>query len=67
MVRKAPPASPTAPPPRRVQGDWVTRFLTRMRDTGRTRFDTTEGAETDWLRHIDDLAAMTLFPLAESW
>ena len=50
-----------------MQGDWVTRFLSHFRDTGQSRFDTTEAAEEDWLQHVDEVAAMTLFPLADSW
>ena len=50
-----------------LQGDWVTRFLSHFRDTGQSRFDTTEAAEEDWLQHVDEVAAMTLFPLADSW
>ncbi len=50
-----------------LQGDWVVRFLTDMRDRGVTRFETTAAAENAWGRIMRELAGRSLFPRANSW
>jgi len=50
-----------------LQGDWVVEFLTHLRDAGVSRFDTTAQAERIWKTHVEEIGAMTLFPLADSW
>ncbi len=50
-----------------LQGDWVVDFLTHMRDAGVRRFDATRAAEAAWKAHVEQVGAMTLFPLADSW
>ncbi len=50
-----------------LQGDWVVECLKHMRDMGVTRFETTAVAETAWKEHVEQIGAMTLFPLADSW
>lgn len=50
-----------------LQGDWVVDFLTHMRDAGVRRFDATPAAEAAWKAHVEQVGAMTLFPLADSW
>jgi len=50
-----------------VQGDWVVRFLEHLRTGGWSRFEAEPDAHAAWARHIDEIAAMTLFPRADSW
>lgn len=50
-----------------VQGDWVIRFLGHLREFGRTGFEAEPETHEAWGRHIDEIAAMTLFPKADSW
>ncbi len=50
-----------------LQGDWVVEFLTHLRDAGVSRFDTTPAAEEAWKAHVEEVSALTLFPLADSW
>lgn len=50
-----------------LQGDWVVRCLSELRDKGVTRFEATESAERVWGGIVETLASMTLFPLADSW
>ncbi|MFZ5683363.1 MAG: flavin-containing monooxygenase [Pseudomonadota bacterium] len=50
-----------------LQGDWVVDFLTHVRDAGVSRFEATAEAERIWKDHVEEIAAMTLFPLADSW
>jgi cyclohexanone monooxygenase len=50
-----------------LQGDWVVDFLCHLREHGLARFESTTAAEEAWTEHIAELAAMTLFPRADSW
>lgn len=47
--------------------DWVTDLLRHARDTGRTRLEATPEAETEWTRHIDELADGMLYSQIDSW
>ena len=50
-----------------VQGDWVVDLLVHLRDRGITRIEATAQAETVWRDQVQGIAAMTLFPRADSW
>jgi cyclohexanone monooxygenase len=47
--------------------DWITECLLFMRKHGYTVVEPTEAAEEDWTRHSMEVAAGSLFPLANSW
>jgi cyclohexanone monooxygenase len=65
------PQSPTAfcngPTCAELQGDWVAEFLCHARDHGKTRIAATAAAAESWTRHMEEVAAGTLLPLADSW
>lgn len=48
-------------------GEWVAALLDHMRAQGIEKVEPTVEAEESWSRHAADLAAQTLFPLANSW
>jgi len=50
-----------------LQGDWVVRCLTDLREKNISRIETTESAERVWGQIVQSLAGMTLFPRANSW
>jgi cation diffusion facilitator CzcD-associated flavoprotein CzcO len=50
-----------------LQGDWVVECLRHLRAQGLRRIEATTEAAEAWNRHMDTLAAGTLFPLADSW
>ena len=47
--------------------DWIGDCLTTMRKRGMTRIEPTPEAERDWVKHVNDVADSTLYPLANSW
>jgi acetyl esterase/lipase len=47
--------------------DWIGDCLTHMRQRGASVVEPTETAETGWMQHCDDCAAITLHPRANSW
>jgi cation diffusion facilitator CzcD-associated flavoprotein CzcO/acetyl esterase/lipase len=47
--------------------DWVIDCLAELRTRGLEVIEPTEAAETGWMQHVDDCAAITLYPLANSW
>jgi cyclohexanone monooxygenase len=47
--------------------DWVADCLTYLRDQGADRIEATVEAEEQWMRHVAELAAGTLYPRANSW
>ena len=47
--------------------DWITDCLVDLRERGYDRIEPTETAETAWGVHVNDGAAITLFPRAASW
>lgn len=71
MIMLYGPQSPTAfcngPTCAEVQGEWVVSCLNHMRETGAERIEPTEEAASSWVRHMQDMAEMTLLSRAESW
>jgi cyclohexanone monooxygenase len=65
------PQSPTAfwngPSCAEQQGDWVVDCLIYLRDNRLTRIEASQAAGESWTQHMEELAAGTLLPLAESW
>ena len=65
------PQSPSAfcngPTCTELQGDWVVDCLCYLREAGLTRIEPTDDAAAAWTRHLDEVAARSLLPLADSW
>jgi cation diffusion facilitator CzcD-associated flavoprotein CzcO len=47
--------------------EWVTQLMRAIRDRGITRFEATADAETDWSRHVEELAEGMLYTQVDSW
>lgn len=65
------PQSPTAfwngPASAEVQGDWVVNCLIHLRKNGINRIEAKHEAAKAWTEHMEEMGAMTLMPLADSW
>jgi cyclohexanone monooxygenase len=47
--------------------DWIADCLQYLRDRGFSCIEAEEAAEAAWVRHNNDVADRTLYPLANSW
>ncbi|MEZ5235795.1 MAG: NAD(P)/FAD-dependent oxidoreductase [Acidimicrobiales bacterium] len=47
--------------------DWITDCLTAMRRSGQRVIEAEPGAEDAWVDHVNEVAAATLYPSANSW
>ena len=47
--------------------DWISDCLVYMRDNGLAAMEATGPAEDKWVEHINEVAAATLYPQANSW
>jgi cyclohexanone monooxygenase len=47
--------------------DWVTRCIDEMRAKGLTRVEAEQASEDQWVAHVNEVAARTLYPTANSW
>ena len=47
--------------------DWVTDAIAYVRDHGFETIEPTQTAEDGWNQHVQDCAAITLYPTANSW
>ncbi|MBV8612539.1 MAG: NAD(P)/FAD-dependent oxidoreductase [Acetobacteraceae bacterium] len=47
--------------------DWIAACLVHMQAGGFTRIEAEARAESDWVRHVNEVAEATLYPLANSW
>jgi cyclohexanone monooxygenase len=47
--------------------DWIANCVQYLRDRGFLCIEPEEGAEDAWLRHNNEVADRTLYPLANSW
>jgi cyclohexanone monooxygenase len=47
--------------------DWIADCMQYLRDSGLTRIEPEQEAEDSWVQHNNDVAARTLYPLANSW
>lgn len=65
------PQSPTSfcngPTCAELQGDWVVDCLSYLREKRLTRIEASAAAGEAWTRHMEELAAGTLLPFADSW
>lgn len=65
------PQSPTAfwngPASAEVQGDWVVNCLRHLRDNTFRRIEAKRDAAKAWTKHMEEMGARTLMPLADSW
>ncbi len=50
-----------------LQGEWIVELLAYLRDVGIQRVEALPASEAMWSRHVEEVGAMTLFPLADSW
>ncbi|MFZ8886572.1 MAG: flavin-containing monooxygenase [Steroidobacteraceae bacterium] len=47
--------------------EWVTDAMAYLREHGLKSIEADAAAETDWMRHVTEVADTTLFPKANSW
>ncbi|MBS0447682.1 MAG: NAD(P)/FAD-dependent oxidoreductase [Proteobacteria bacterium] len=47
--------------------DWIADCLAWMRERGNVRIEATRDAQDAWVAHVNEVAAATLFPVANSW
>jgi cyclohexanone monooxygenase len=47
--------------------DWIADCIQHMHHSGLTRIEAEQEAEDSWVRHNNEVAARTLYPLANSW
>jgi cyclohexanone monooxygenase len=47
--------------------DWIAGCLQYLRDRGIACIEPDEGAESDWVTHVGQVADATLYPRANSW
>jgi cyclohexanone monooxygenase len=47
--------------------DWIADCLVHLRNRDIPALEATEAAENEWVAHVNAVANMTLFPLANSW
>jgi cyclohexanone monooxygenase len=47
--------------------DWIAGCLQHLRTHGYQRIEAGRQAQDDWVRHVNDVADSTLYPLANSW
>lgn len=47
--------------------NWIAEGISYLRDRGKECMEATEGAEAQWVAHVNEVAATTLYPLANSW
>ena len=47
--------------------DWITDCIGYLRSNGFAAIEATARAQDDWVQHVADVGAFTLFPKADSW
>jgi cyclohexanone monooxygenase len=47
--------------------DWIADCLSHLRTNGFSRIEADRDAQDAWVRHVNDVADSTLYPLANSW
>jgi cyclohexanone monooxygenase len=50
-----------------LQGEWIVSCLQYLHEHNLTRIEASVEAEEAWVQHVEEVAAMTLFPQADSW
>jgi len=64
---QAPAGLSNGPSSSELQGEEIVNLLLYLRDSGRTRIESTAQADQAWRDRIDEYAAATLFGRADSW
>ena len=47
--------------------DWIADCIGYLRERQVSAIEATEGAENDWIPHVNEVGDTTLYPLANSW
>jgi cyclohexanone monooxygenase len=47
--------------------DWVADCIGWLRDHDVAELEATDRAEDEWVRHVEEVGSMTLYPTADSW
>ena len=47
--------------------DWIADCVTHLRERGLATIEATPAAQEAWVRHVNEVGHMTLYPLAPSW
>ncbi|MDI1239978.1 MAG: NAD(P)/FAD-dependent oxidoreductase [Polaromonas sp.] len=47
--------------------DWLGEFLRHAHKKGARRIEATQASEEQWVRHVNDIANQTLYPVGNSW
>jgi cyclohexanone monooxygenase len=47
--------------------EWITDCIAWLGEHGYTAIEATPAAQDEWVQHVADVGAFTLFPLADSW
>ena len=47
--------------------EWIADCLVHLRERGVRSIEATEAATAEWTQHVQDVAATTLYPAADSW
>jgi cyclohexanone monooxygenase len=47
--------------------DWITDCIMHLRQSELSTIEATPEAQDEWVQHVNDVASLTLFPLANSW
>ncbi len=47
--------------------EWITDCLVHLRDNDLRSIEATRESEDEWVLHVNEVASMTLYPLANSW
>ena len=47
--------------------EWITDCIAHLRASGNSTIEATHEAEDEWVRHVADIAGLTLFSKADSW
>ena len=47
--------------------EWISAAIEHMRTEGIATMEADPGAEVEWVAHVNDIAAQTMFMLADSW
>jgi len=47
--------------------EWISDCVSYLREHGYAAIEATEAAQAEWVQHVADVGALTLFPKANSW
>jgi cation diffusion facilitator CzcD-associated flavoprotein CzcO len=64
---QSPPAFANNPTVIEQHVEWITECIDNMRTTGRTIIEATDGAQDQWVDHVNESINATLIPRTNSW